>query len=79
MTPKPIEYSDHARLRLKQRRITRQQVRWLITQGLRAPSPTLAGAQRWSCRGRPDGGRELEVIFIEDAEKITVVTVYRVS
>lgn len=79
MTPKPIVYSDHARLRLKERHITREQVRWLIAQGHRTELPTAAGAQRWSCRGCPDGRREAEVIFIEDAEQITIVTAYWIS
>lgn len=79
MTPKPIVYSDHARLRLRERHITREHVRWLVAQGRRTPSPTMGGAQRWSCRGCPDGRREAEVILIEDAERLTIVTAYWIS
>lgn len=76
MTLKPIVYSDHARQRLTKRQIARQDVRWVLARGIRTLSPTVAGAQRWSCRGTPDGARELEVIFIEDAHQLTVVTTY---
>ncbi len=79
MTPKLIVYSDHARLRVNERHITREYVRWLVAQGHRAPSLTAAGAQRWSCRGCPGGEREMEVIFIESAEQFTIITVYWIS
>jgi hypothetical protein len=73
MTHKAIHYSNHARQRLTERRITRQQVRWVLARGVRAESPTAAGAQRWSSRGVINS-RELEVIFLEDADRIVVVT-----
>jgi hypothetical protein len=79
VTPKPIVYSAHARVRLRERHVTREHVRWLIARGRRAPATTIAGAQRWSCRGCPDGRREAEVVFIEDAEQITIVTAYWIS
>ncbi len=73
MSPKAIEYSDHARGRLKERGITRHQVRWVLARGVRVLSPTVAGRQRWSCRGMT-GRRTLEVIFLEDATRLLVVT-----
>lgn len=72
--PKPIHYTTHAAERLKGRRITRQQVRWLLAQGVREPNHTAGGVQRWSCRGYL-GTHEAAVIFTETATAITVITV----
>ena len=61
--------------RMRERGMSRQDVRWLVAQGIRASEPTGSGTpQRWSCRGYL-GGEEAKVIFIEDRHAITVVTV----
>jgi hypothetical protein len=72
--PKPIRYTSHAAARLKERRITRQQVRWLLAQGVRERNYTAGDVQRWSCRGYL-GTHEAAVIFTETATVITVITV----
>ena len=74
MNAKRILYSDHARGRLRQRGITRQDVRWLLARRDRARKETRGGAQRWSCRGYL-GTHEARVIFMEDATSQTIVTV----
>ena len=74
VTPKQIIYSDHAELRLRTRRITRQNVRRLLATGIRTTAPTAIGAQRWQCTGKLDHD-DAVVIFIEDATTILVVTV----
>lgn len=73
MTPKRIVVPDHVRSRLQQRHITRQEVRWVLAQGVHAPALTLAGAQRWSRRAMVRG-REMQVIFIETRDEIILVT-----
>lgn len=75
MTYKRIEYSDHAVLRLRQRNITRHDVRWLLARGERTMEPTKPGAaQRFGCAGLL-GKWLAKVIFLEDGHRIHVVTV----
>ena len=74
MNAKRIVYSDHARGRLRQRRVTRQDVRWLLARGVREPIVTAGPTQYWSCRGYL-GKDEARVVFIEDAMSQTIVTV----
>lgn len=78
MTPKRIVYSDHAAARLRERAITRQQVRRLLATGARSKATTLIGAQRWESRGSI-AGRTASVIYIEKATTIEVVTVQWVT
>ena len=73
VTPKRITYSDHALEQLRKRGITRPVMQWLLARGIRQTTLTVAGAQRWSCRGCI-GHAEAEVIFIEDAHEIHVIT-----
>ncbi len=70
MTPKPIGYSIHARGRLRQRRITRQQVRWLLAQGTRQP----IGDHLYEVRGYL-GKDEAKLIVREDAARVLIITV----
>ena len=70
MTWKRIVYTRHAVLRLRQRRITRQQVRHLLATGARRPQSSTAwladGAlDRWPAR----------LVLRENADQITVITV----
>lgn len=72
MSPFKIEYSLHATERLKERGITRQQIRLTLTHG------RLAGID---LRGRKIktldfSKRKLEVVYIEDMSQIVVVTAY---
>jgi hypothetical protein len=74
MTHKRITYSDHATGRLKERRITRQSVRWLLAEGIRETAETRGGEQRWTVRGYL-GKDEARVIFLERADEVHIVTV----
>ena len=74
MTPKLLQYSDHAARRLRLRGITRQDVRWLLAHGIHAFEPTVAGEQRQSRRGYL-GHYEAKVVYIEDAIRILIITV----
>lgn len=75
MTFKLIRYSDHAVLRLTQRRISRADVRRIISQGMREKVSTRNGReQRWKSCGRI-GKRTICVIFIERARELEIVTV----
>ena len=72
MVPKPIWYTDHARRRMRERGITRQQVRFLIARGdrpLAADDPLV-----WESRAYL-GRREASVIFVQSAERYLVITV----
>ncbi len=70
MTHKRIEYSDHAAGRLPGRHITRQEVRWLLARGVRE---RLTGSY-WMVRGDV-GGSECHVVYLENQERVLVVTV----
>ena len=74
MNPKRIEYSEHAAARLRQRKITRQDVRWLLARGIRTKEWSRGGTQYWGARGYL-GKWEAQVIFLEDATRQLIVTV----
>lgn len=75
MTFKAIRYSNHAALRLRQRRITREEVRRIVTRGKREKVLTRTGReQRWKASDKI-GKRTVNVIFIERATELEVVTV----
>ncbi len=79
MNPKAIVYSAHAAGRLKERRITRQQVRWLLSSGIRETAPEQGrrftyDGNVWQVRGYL-GKREAAAIFVEDAHRILIITV----
>lgn len=76
MTYKAVVYSDHAILRMAEQRITRRNVRFLLTRGGRQPEQAKPGGDsRWSCRGLL-GVRQGIVVFVEDAHRIEVITAY---
>jgi hypothetical protein len=74
MSPKRIEYSSHAVQQMRARGITRPDVRWILAQGLPAEAETRRGEQRLAKRGYLDR-REAKVVYLENAERIEVVTV----
>ncbi len=75
MTHKRVQYSDHAVQRMRERRFTRQDVRWLLAKGTWEPNPTALGREtRFAKRGYIGTG-EAKVVFLEDAERIEVITV----
>jgi hypothetical protein len=74
MTPKRITYSRHALTRLKERGITRMQVRWLLARGIRESVATLHGERRHGRRGYIHDC-EIRVVYLERSDEIHVVTV----
>jgi hypothetical protein len=75
MTFKPIRYSNHAALRLRQRSITRADVRRIIARGKRQKINSRSGReQRWKSCGKI-GKRTFCVIFIERARELEIITV----
>jgi hypothetical protein len=74
MTHKPITYGKHAVKWMRQRRITRQEVQWVLARGLRSKALTKAGAeQRWQVEADL-GRRKVRVVFIEWANEIHIVS-----
>jgi hypothetical protein len=74
MTPKRITYSHHALTRLREHRITRYEVRWLLARGVREPLVAFHGEPRHGRRGHISG-REVLVVHLERRDEIHVVTV----
>lgn len=74
MNAKRILYSNHARKAIRQRKITRQDVRWLLARGERSVWPSKGPTTYWYARGII-GKREIGVLFIEDATSQLIVTV----
>ena len=72
MTPFRLEISEHAALRLKQRLITREQVRTCVAKGS-VLGFDLRGRQ--ICQARIDGD-DLIVVCIEIPQGVLVVTAY---
>lgn len=74
MTYKRIEYDPHAVRRMQKRGITRADVRFLLATGLWQPEAALPGRDpRFSKRGYI-GRREARVVYLENAERLYVVT-----
>ena len=74
MTPKRIEFDPHAVEQMRQRGISRNDVRWLLAQGLPAEAETRTGEVRRARRGYL-GRREAKVVYLENAERLRVITV----
>jgi hypothetical protein len=74
MNAKRILWTNHAARRLRQRHITRQDVRWLLARGIRTVIPTEGPTTYWSCRGYL-GKWEANVVFVEDATSQLIVSV----
>lgn len=74
MTYKRIEYDPHAARRMREREFTRSEVRWLLHHGEREALPTQFGEQRWGRRGWIRG-KEALLVYLENAERIYVLTV----
>jgi len=74
MTPKRITYSRHALTRLRERGITRVQVRWLLARGVHEPLVTFHGEPRHGRRGYIRDC-EIRVVYLERSDEIHVVTV----
>lgn len=79
MTPKPITYSDHAAAQMKARRITRANVRTLIARCTRTLAPSKGrrfdyGGTVWQVSGAL-GADDAAVLFVENADRIHVITV----
>lgn len=72
MTPKRIEYDPHAVGRMRTRRFTRADVRWLLAEGIKAPEGTRDN--RWGARGYIRG-QEAKVIYLENQERLYILTV----
>lgn len=70
MTWKRIVYGMHAARRLRERRITRRQVRQLLASGMRRRQ----GSTRWLAEGALDRW-PARLVFRETADTITVITV----
>lgn len=70
MTPKPVVYSAHAVTRLKERRITRREVRAVLTAGI--VSDSTSGGRR---KALVVEGRRIAVIYREDSDRIHIWTV----
>jgi hypothetical protein len=75
MIPKPIWYTVHARRRMRERHITRRQVRFLIARGDRQPLSTGSHGTVWEARAYL-GRREASVVVAEDARRYLVITAY---
>jgi len=74
MTPKRIELDPHLVGRMHKRGISREDVRWLLAEGLPAAAETRGGETRLAKRGYL-GKREAKVVYLENAERILVITV----
>jgi hypothetical protein len=73
MVAKAIHYTDHAVKRLS-RGFTREDVRWLIAQGVRAVWPSKGPTTYWASAGHIRG-REARVLFIEDAHRYLIISI----
>ena len=75
---KPTHYTDHAVAEMRKARITRPMVRTVLATGMRRVEGT-RGDDTYYAKTAEIRGRAVEVIYVENAERVLVVTVYRVG
>ncbi len=78
MNWKPTHYTDHAVAEMRKARITRQTVGTVLATGTRRVEGT-RGDDTYYAKTVEIRGREVEVIYVENAERVLVVTAYRVG
>ena len=76
--PTPTHYTDHAVAEMRKARITRQTVRTVLATGTRSVEGS-RGNDTYDAKTTDIRGRDVEVIYVENAERVLVVTVYRVG
>lgn len=74
MTNKQVFYSDHAVGRLKRRKVSRAEVRWLLAHGKLEKESSQYGGSAWSRAGYL-GKHEARIIFIEQKHAVLIITV----
>lgn len=77
MTPKQVQFSHHAvrEMRKAQPPVTRQMVRSVLERGTRRLEAETPHGRYWF-KGATIGGRSLDVLYLESARRIFVVTIY---
>lgn len=75
MTPKRIEYDVHAVDQMAERNISRDSIRWLLAQGTVCQADQSAHSEPVFARCGYLRGREAKVIYLENAERIYVITI----
>lgn len=75
MTPKRVEYDPHAVRRMRLRGFTRQDVRTILAVGVWSPEYARPGAEQRFSKRAYLGRREARVVYLENAERVYVVTV----
>jgi len=76
MTSKRVEYDRHAIDRMRERGITRQDVRWLLAQGRPASADQRMHSEPvFGREGYLESRREAKIIYLENAERVYIVTV----
>jgi len=74
MTSKRIEFAPEAIDKMRRRGFSRSDVRWLLAEGESVPANQYPGADpRFAKRGYV-GRREAQVIYLENAERILVIS-----
>jgi hypothetical protein len=71
---KSIWYTEHAKARVRERGISRRDVRYLIARGNRLAVSSDSAEQLWRSRAYL-GRREASVVFVENAVRYLIITV----
>lgn len=74
MTPKRIEFSEHAIDDMQERGFRREDVRWILAQGHEADVVTRWGETRYA-KAAILRNREGKVVYLENNERILVISV----
>ncbi|MEX2181655.1 MAG: DUF4258 domain-containing protein [Gemmatimonadaceae bacterium] len=78
MTHKQVTYTDHASDQLKERGLTRPDVRRLLAIGMRRPDPEPGYESKW-IREAYIRGQEAGICYAEYPDRIKIITVYWVE
>lgn len=74
MTYKGMFFRYHAVLRMRERGFRRGDVRWLLAKGVPAEADQVSNEHRLARQGYIDK-REAKVVYVENAQRIEIVTV----
>jgi hypothetical protein len=78
MNWKPVQYTDHAVKEMRKARITRQLIRTVLARGTRRIEGE-RGGEVYFAKTAEVRGRKVEVIYVANAERVLIITAYRVG
>lgn len=75
MSPKRLLLDPHAQDNIRERGITRGEIRWLLARGTSVPAEQHPTGERRYAKSGYLGRKQATVVYLENAERIYVITI----